>query len=328
MAEPRRVPILLCVDCEPDARTTTPGVHEPWRGFEGVFPVLDRWRDRLAAATGRRVRYNWFWRTDPQMADTYGEPGWALRTYAAHIRAAQRHGDEIGVHPHAFRWDGEWIVDHGNQPWVERCVRVTFETFERFFDRPCRSLRFGDGWTNDATLDLLETLGVRYDLTIEPGMQANSGLHPHERATGSIPDRRLVPTWPYRRARHDFRRAEPTAASRLWMIPISTGHPPGHADDGNPLQFNLCLPPPLFRDVLERLLQRSPHPYLAICCRSDAGTSAAWLRDLEANLHELTKPPRAATFAFTTPADALSLLDCDDHVAGTHASNGAVRPRT
>jgi hypothetical protein len=81
-------------------------------------------------------------------------------------------GDELGLHPHDYRWDlglNEWIVDHGNQPWINHFVKLAFETFRATFGKGCESFRYGGRWMNNETLVLVESLGARFDLTVEPG---------------------------------------------------------------------------------------------------------------------------------------------------------------
>jgi peptidoglycan/xylan/chitin deacetylase (PgdA/CDA1 family) len=103
---------------------------------------------------------------DPQIERTYGNADWAVRTYASRIADAQHWGDEFGLHTHAWRWDaaiGQWVADHDNRAWIERCLEVSFAAYKRAFGRNCEIFRFGDGWLDEATLGLLERLGVRID---------------------------------------------------------------------------------------------------------------------------------------------------------------------
>jgi hypothetical protein len=109
----------------------------------------------------------------------------------------QRARDEIGLHTHAWRWDDaarEWISDFADQNWIEHCVRQSFEHYPRCFNRPCRSFRFGDRWLNQQTAELIERLGARFDLTIEPGWKPEALL---ESFTGDQPDYSRAPRQPY-----------------------------------------------------------------------------------------------------------------------------------
>ena len=130
--DPAPIPILLLIDCEPDPREVPLGDPRPWTGFERMSDVMLAQRVRLAAATGHPARFNWFWRMDPQIETAYGRIDWGVATYAARLREMQSQGDGIGLHTHAWRWDvagGFWILDHGNMPWVETCVRRSFDSF-------------------------------------------------------------------------------------------------------------------------------------------------------------------------------------------------------
>lgn len=92
MQEP--IPVVLCFDVEPDDIDVRPGA-EPWLGFERLLERIGPWRDGLAAATGRPVRFNWFLRMDPQIADVYGSATWAVERYGAEIERLRADGDLI-----------------------------------------------------------------------------------------------------------------------------------------------------------------------------------------------------------------------------------------
>jgi peptidoglycan/xylan/chitin deacetylase (PgdA/CDA1 family) len=221
----KTIPIVLCVDVEPLARELDIIPSNNWEGFEETARVLGAMRPRFEAATGSPVHYSWFLRMDPQVAHTFGTASWVTERYADTIAKLEQAGDEIGLHTHAWRWNsaaGNWVVDHGDQRWVDYCVESSFEAYRRAFGRSCRSFRFGDHWMNDHTMRLLGSLGVQFDLTIEPGIKARTGLVSGEAHTGSLPDYSTTPRWPYQPSIRDFRK--PTFAERhkLWIVPLST----------------------------------------------------------------------------------------------------------
>jgi len=149
-----------------------------------------------------------------------------MNRYPDILREFQVSGDEPGLHPHSWRWDEtaqEWIADFSNESWIEHCVRRSFAAFEECFERPCRSLRFGDRWMNDATLALAESLGARFDLTIEPGRKPE---RLPERFTGSLPDYTQAPRRPYQPSRNNFQKSGAWWRRRkIWMLPVSTAKP-------------------------------------------------------------------------------------------------------
>ena len=170
MAE--RTPVILCIDVEPDPRRPDPTKAAPWRGFERLYPYLRELRPRMADASGEAARLNWFWRVDSQVETVYGSEEWALRRYEAEVANMVMAGDEHGVHPHAWRWDVTlhgWVPDYGNPSWVEHCVVKSFMAFRSVFGKACESVRMGDRYFDDRVRGVLERLGCRFDLTVEPG---------------------------------------------------------------------------------------------------------------------------------------------------------------
>jgi hypothetical protein len=217
-----KLPIAICIDVEPDERAIDPRVAADWLGFEKTFEFFERLRPQLEDVTGAAAHFSWFVRMDPQIAQAYGSPAWSVARYGKLLDRLLASGDEIGLHIHAWRWDeafGNWIADMGNQEWVDSCVRMGFAAFEQSLKRPCRSFRFGDHWMNNATLDLVERLGARFDLTAEPGRKML--LIPEPR-TGFPPDYSLTPSQPYRPSKTNFTECSDSTARRLWVVPLST----------------------------------------------------------------------------------------------------------
>ena len=223
---PPSIPVLLCIDIEPQQRAVDRHARRDWIGFPETWEFMESIRPRLAQATHRAAHFNWFLRMDPQISEAYGSADWAVTRYPAIFDGISRAQDELGLHPHAWRFDQEkreWFVDFGDQDWIEKCVTQSFDKFLSTFSRPCRSFRFGDRWLNEGTIDLIERLGARFDLTIEPGRK--SEVLP-ERFTGSHPDYSSAPRLPYNPSTRDFlQRGEPGSTRELCMIPVSTVDP-------------------------------------------------------------------------------------------------------
>ena len=218
-----KIPILICIDVEPDERVINPELKLDWKGFEKSYEFFTELRPRLQAVSQFPVRFSWFLRMDPQIAHTYGSADWVVSRYRRLFEQLESEDDEIGLHTHAWRWDQHsqtWFQDFEDQHWVDHCVSSSFEAFQQSFDRPCRSFRFGDRWMNDATLELVEKLGADCDLTIEPGRRRQDLPDPF---TGSLPDYSRTPRSPYTPSRTDFTRCDFENGRRIQMIPISTG---------------------------------------------------------------------------------------------------------
>lgn len=218
------IQFLFSIDVEPDEFLTNPGVPGPWSGTRSLLDDIAGIRESLSQATGRSVNFTWCFRLDPQIEMTCGESAWPLVTFADSIDVLQGAGDAFGVHPHAWRWDTSgrrWYTDVSDPSWVEHCVRVSLDTFERWFGHPCRIHRFGDRWIDDAVLDLLERLGVCFDLSVEPGWARDVRGAPWETFRGVRPDLRDAARLPYWRPFTGQDSGTETDRG-LWMVPLST----------------------------------------------------------------------------------------------------------
>jgi hypothetical protein len=218
----RALPVVVCIDVEPDRRVFDPHAGPEWAGFEQMLQDVAAFRRILEDATSRPVRFAWFLRMDTQMEEVYGAAEWVATRFAPEIRALEAAGDAVGLHPHPWRWDagtGSWIVDFADERWGARCVRTAFTAFARHFGRPCRIVRFGDRWLDDRLLALAECLGARYDLTAEPGRLPERLPEP---VVGAPPDYSATPRRPYRPSRWRHQHAARWFPRRVWMLPVST----------------------------------------------------------------------------------------------------------
>jgi hypothetical protein len=320
-----RLPAVICVDVEPDPRAVDRTRRERWHGFEALQSTFAEWRAAMRAQAGAPARLAWFLRLDPQIADVYGSPAWALGAYGAFVNDARREGDEIGIHPHAYRWVealGSWINDYADQRWIEHCVRMSAAAFRDALGEPCHSSRFGDHWMNDATVRLLEEIGVRFDLTLEPGKPSMAGGVAGERWTDGVPDLTAVPSAPYRPSHADFRRPDPGRSGGLWMLPVTTRRLTpalryarrafcrltGLPLSTDVVSLSLALRPALFRDVLASALASAEIRMLVFVLRTDSGVDARERPRLLANLRFLLTARAARSVVFVTPGEAARML--------------------
>ena len=321
------IPVILAIDIEPDAFQVNRANPEPWRGYETAQRFFAELRSRLEALTAAPAHYLWSLRIDPQIAESYGSPTWIAEEYGTHLKDVQACGDELGVHPHAFRWlpdEGTWLHDFGNEAWVEHCVRMALDGFAQVFSRPCVSFRFGDRFMTTHVANLLERLGVLYDLTAEPGTPEAPGPRPDELSSGPQPDYTRVPREPWVPSEADFRRpAPPHTRRRLRMIPLTSSHvklgfhPRAYArriwlngfryrlQDMTIPMYCQWPPPDTFDRLVDRALRRMRRPYLAFAIRTDRNLT----RKVAGNIETLLTHPAAPRFRFCTPAEALAMLD-------------------
>jgi hypothetical protein len=317
----------MCIDVEPEAREVDASDRSGWKGFVSAYHFFSRLRPELEGATGAPARFSWFLRMDPQIEHTYSSSSWVVERHPEIFRELESAGDELGLHTHAWRWDEpsrRWVTDHGDQEWIEHCVRVSFEAFQRAVGRPCRSFRFGDHWMNDETMRLLEELGARFDLTIEPGCKAPRTRNSRELSTGSLPDYRSVPRRPYRPSRSNFKEPAFTEGREIQVIPLSTAKPrrpavgtflnPKRAAKyclsgfRDPLQLNPCFDASDFRQMMDGILRQRGDSYLAPVLRVDGFSRRRERYNLEQNFKHILNHPLAERLTFVTPAAAVELL--------------------
>jgi hypothetical protein len=220
-----KTPIIVCIDVEPDEPACNPNERKDWLGFEETWKCFKHLRPSLALAVQSHVRFNWYLRMDPQVTRIYGSANWAVTRYSEFFDEMHVAGDDIGLHPHARRWNDsqqEWISDFANQDWIDHCVLQSFDNFERQFKRPCRDFRFGDRWMNNRTISFIERLGAQFDLTIEPGRKSEDMA---ETFTGSFPDYTSAPRHHYRPSKPDFLTPGSILTRRkIWLIPVATAN--------------------------------------------------------------------------------------------------------
>ena len=324
----KKIPILFCIDIEPDERKVEPNARLDWVGFEKSFEFFQELRPQLATATRSRANFSWFLRMDPQISRVYGSADWVVKRYRDLINELEAAGDEIGLHSHAWRWDEQaqdWIADFANQDWVDHCISLAFDAFQKSFNRPCRSFRFGDHWMNERSLDLLERLGTHFDLTLEPG-QAVHTLLPDELFTGSFPDCKRISQMPYRPDKTDFTKPGLLRKRNLWLVPVSAERtqpvplpqqrPPKRLfsnpeNDEIYVTLNLAFSRTVFSTIAERLLNLLRDPFLVVVARTDVALVPEQRANLEQNIEYLLSHPLVEGFICEPPAAAIRHLHFD-----------------
>jgi peptidoglycan/xylan/chitin deacetylase (PgdA/CDA1 family) len=324
------IPIIVCIDVEPDERQLDGKSRKDWDGFERTLECFEGFRAKLERATNAPVMFSWFLRMDEQIEQTYGNHLWVVERYGRNIQDLQVAGDELGLHTHAWRWNESgrmWISEFADQSWIGRCLDQTSKAFEQAFGRRCVSFRFGDRWMNNETMTHLESLGVKFDLTVEPGIKRTRAES--KVAVGSFPDYASALTYPYKPSRKDFRKTTRTDRD-MWVIPITTGPVPGrfptlkrilrtNGIEAMTRRCTLALNPGLsernFRAVVNNSLAREGPSYLAIVIRTDACLHSRIRTTVLRNMDFILSHPLVTSFRFVSPAEAIGLLHGNQAVA-------------
>ncbi len=299
-------PAVVCIDVEPDQRTFPHGRAPPWLGFERLLGRLPAVRERLQAATGAPAAFTWLLRMDPQIAAGCGSQGWVAEAHGDRIAALLADGDELGVHPHSWRWqqdEGRWIADYGDPAWAVHCLETSLDCFEQSLGRPAAAHRGGDAFLNGEMLERLAARGVKVDLTVEPG-KPPAAAPDGEPARGTRPDYRGVPAGPYRSSPGSFPAPGPAGPDEALLLPLFSTAP-----SPRPLARRATLTlesrPWVFAARLAAERARRRPAVLAFAVRSDATLRPRW-EALNRNLEHLCRRHRVR---FVTAGTARSLLE-------------------
>ena len=328
-----KIPIILTIDAEPDGLFIDRDRPLPWQGYERSAEYLPRLRDRIARVTGSPAHFTWLFRLDQQIAETYGAAEWPLIRYGDRISADEASGDELGAHVHPYRWSEggrNWIGDYGDQAWVESCVRGSLATFRTHRGRVAESFSMGDGWMNDDTMQLVESLGVRHELTISPGTRAQTLEGPDGAYRGAIPDYRDVPRAPWRPSADDFRLpAADSCGDGILAIPLSTLIPGwrtrprwtpraevaqllGRRPRPRSTRLLLRSGPQHFRRTFEYELATRHRQHFLFAIRASIFSAPQALERMTAGLDYILSHPQAHRFVFATPRETIELIASAD----------------
>ena len=328
----RPIPVVLIIDAEPDHPWPSLDQRDPWLGFEGWLEYAPELRGRLERATGRSASFSLALRMDEQINRVYGDPAWAADKYGPQLNKMVAAGDELGLHPHAWRWQdppGRWLQDHANDALVEEVIASSFEAYRNAFGSDCRVHRFGSRFISAGIVGQLKTLGVRVDTTVEPGARGMAALEKSVVSTGWLPDQGHAPRVPYRPSDDDpFRPAAGVGngANEPGCFPRqrSTRRHGCEAGDVRHAQIRFAGRPrhrpaelwaPVdagrFWDLAIASASGLATPYISLAMRSNSmirPSQASWVRD---KLEWLVDEPIAKRLAFVTASAAITTLTDD-----------------
>ncbi len=181
-------------------------------------------RRNCETATQAPARFNWFFRSDPQVELAYGRRDHFFRAFPDLIASLERAADLAGIHPHFWRWDprhSRWFNDF-SEDWQQECLAASIDGFRETFGHVPLASRGGDRWSSNAAIRCLRGAGLRYDLSIEPGIPSLP-LWDDPYATAWLPDYRSAPRSPYRPSPGDYLTPDPSSTDRpFWMVPVTT----------------------------------------------------------------------------------------------------------
>jgi hypothetical protein len=214
---------VFAVDVEPDGRKAGP--DDSWEGTAVTLRELSALRHRLHDGTKAPVVLNWFPRFDPHIQRAFGRRDWVVEACPNLFPTAAANADFIGIHIHLWRWHaarGVWFSDFADAAWRAECLGSSVEGYREVFGAPPIATRFGDRMLQHDDVALLRQSGIRYDLTVEPGVPSHR-LSIDRLASRHLPDYRGAPRRPYRPSASNYLvpRATGESVEDLWLVPVT-----------------------------------------------------------------------------------------------------------
>jgi hypothetical protein len=309
--------IIFAIDVEPDGRK--PLREDTWAGLDITLRELSKLRLHIETLTQTPSRFNFFFRFDPQIEQVGGRRDWVLQAHPNLIPWLQEHGDFTGIHPHFWRWDEHrkhWFNDFADPAWRAHCLHSTIEGYRSIFGvRPIAS-RFGDGWLSSELIGLLKEEGIRYDLTMEPGVPGHP-VFDDPYASAWVPDYRRAPRVPYHPSEADFLAPQPPSIHEppenpIWLVPVTTTTPAAWARARHfpflqkaSLTLNLVLDPRRVWTHLSAEIDRICAEPLVFVLRAGDLENPVFLRNFGFIAERLAKHPGLKRCRFTSVDEAM-----------------------
>ncbi len=325
-----KIPVILNIDVEPDEFSVDRADPKPWTGFEFCYEYFKELRSRFEEVTGHPVHFNWMIRMDPQIEIAYGSAAWAADRYADILAEYRSEGDNVGLHVHTYTWStslDSWLDDCDNPEWVAHCLGSSMDAYKQAFGETCKTLRYGSFWVSTEALNLAEQLGIKYDLTLEPGLLSRKLAEEIPRS-GRNPSYCRVPRHPYVPSKTDFRKLSNSADERsIVLIPLTSaykklGWGPGawktrigrilrngvHGRlQSTPLSMvHVWEGDNAFSAMLDRAIATQKQPYLSFAIRANIHKKR--FPRIDSSLKALLDHSESSRFIFCTPHEAMEQM--------------------
>lgn len=156
--------IAITFDTESDFGVRGSEISPPeWNNLESVRAI----REALASIT-QELRCTWFVRADDQLDQMFSDPCYLLKSHAYIWELFENQGDEIGWHPHIYRFENNvWKPETDDARMIASLENV-FADVKEFRPGICSS-RIGEAYQSNAIMGALDRLGIKVDSTAMPG---------------------------------------------------------------------------------------------------------------------------------------------------------------
>ena len=196
-----------------------------WESIENISKIRETC-DFVKDCESNSAKVTWFVRSDEQLKAVFDDYAYPLRNFSDLWKKLEQQGDEIGWHPHLWRWSKKnrsWYQEVSDNEWMNHCLEKGHREFVKLI-KSVSSVRMGWGFHNNFTMKKVDELGVLVDLSASPDLKHEGG--PDERGSHFLNeyDWSITTQKPYRPSKQDYRRSEKNNEQnlRILEIPITT----------------------------------------------------------------------------------------------------------
>ncbi len=206
----KTVYIVIGCDTDPDRidfLDNVPTDTLTWRGMlEGIPETKEKVKD-ITDSNGSSPIFTWCLRADHQIKETFGSYNYVLEKNKSFFHELESTGDEIGWHPHFFKFDkptSKWYQDFKDKSWQVNMLREAYAEFQSALPGRAKSVRMGWIYHNDQTFAALDKLGIKIDFSGIPRLS----LLPKNDNVKSVNffDWEQTPNHPYYPSINDYRK--------------------------------------------------------------------------------------------------------------------------
>jgi hypothetical protein len=250
--------LFICIACDTDPdriafnRDATPDkLH--WRGLLEGIPRGKEHLAKIIDSSGKSPIVTWCLRVDHQIREYTGAFDFVLREFGDSVKSLESVGDEIGWHPHFWRRqdsDSPWYQEFADVDWQVEMLKSAHGAFSAIHPTGTNSVRMGWIYHNNRTMQELDKLGVRVELSASPGLCL---LPRNQLVKGqNYYDWSISPDMPYHPSRADYRRPAKGGEEslRIWEIPCLMSRSwKWSVIAGGFLSLKMKSPRPLFQSI-------------------------------------------------------------------------------
>lgn len=196
-----------------------------WKGVGNISKIREICNS-VKDGESNGAKITWLVRSDEQMKIIFDYYAYPLKKFWNLWKELEKQGDEIGWHPHLWRWSKQnkcWYQEIHDKKWISNCLENGHKEFLKITPN-LTSVRMGWGFHNNLTMKKINNLGLTVDLSAAPGLKHLGS--PDERGSYFLNhyDWSTTPEKPYYPSQQDYRRPAKSNEKSLNIleIPITT----------------------------------------------------------------------------------------------------------